>query len=1258
VNYKKIFTTIIFSSPLLFLCDIVFAYTIGSYPAIGETSATSDGGFFVYAYNVCIAGGAFIAAGALIVQGVKIFTARENAGKVAEAKERFGSIALGLGVLLSSYLMLAVINPQLLEIKLPNFADLNLTGSYNNNISSSDSVSYVEVPIGAQIESILNAVSTANNQAYNYSSLDVEDKSGEERCYLYDEYGNAKDKNGDGYITEFDEYQGLDFSICINELLKAIEHKILYLNGGKYRCGTAGYTDDDSPKAIGDIGTPASGLLGNSGKTILGTNYHDWDAPNTTTCNWTSGDAKDICWSTFETSNCNVEGTEGIINKLKKYIRDGCTCVNCGQCCKPECRCCGGPRGRDDCCQGSFNNIYDEDNPYMSLDPCTTRRSMDCMRKFINYIVYGNIVIDYEQRQKKCNPQEDAVSYPTSGVSDPTTSTSGGTPVVFDCDDFLESGDPEVSGIFTDTDTGSTQKTETTSLKAGRERLISFRTYYEKRLADLEATEKFLMSDKRLEIYSRAEMQSLQQEAVEKYSFSQDSLSFPYKYDTTAYRRKFNCSAYDNSINLNKKNVYEDDADRIQDFTGDWGIEGIDAMYTDAQKNNRKVRIRTGEMISNLHVDNSMEIGGSDYNSLTADERESSLCSRGELATLKEDNAKFFYIDKKCTGEGTGEITSTSLTMAKKRVVAWNDNLYTKGGISYLNSSNTSDSDREYYTGEEMATNGDPLTFYVLEDPKTKVDPFYTGRDQMPYYFQKGFIDFTQYAENTAIDTEIIKQRGNILPSLIPIGQLSYHTKIYAKQMIRNLNRTIEQVDAAITALDNLANGLVEGRCDCTQCQHTSAGGSGICSNFVTGAYSFCNKMQRYEYLKAGDFTVKNEEVFVENIIDDNWSRQYGGTIKMIVKNRSCGKCAEERYISTLVADNFSRAVNYRYEKVLLGEIDFYWDGESPVSLSSSPTEKNKIAADDILTIENTTNGKSKEWGDTTMPSTYSGYPSLQPLLSQGNNHLKFFVTDQWNRWILTSKIYILVLSCLKYEYSCGNSGKKVYEPPVGFELLECNAWDPTLKEERPCVDYKKDIVVTLRNQIHCGKPIIYLYPEKKTEVNVKVSFDGEFTEVIPKYNKNKGWDVIAYPNGKLINKEDNKEYDYLYWEGDTNIDFDLSKGFVIEGEKTKEFLEQKLKEIGLNKKEYDEFIEYWEPRMKNNKYNLIHFAGKEYTDTVAMNVTPNPDSVVRVFMVYQPLEEFKFIIPQEFKKFERKGFTVVEWGGGVVNKSTTPFGK
>ena len=88
---------------------------------------------------------------------------------------------------------------------------------------------------------------------------------------------------------------------------------------------------------------------------------------------------------------------------------------------------------------------------------------------------------------------------------------------------------------------------------------------------------------------------------------------------------------------------------------------------------------------------------------------------------------------------------------------------------------------------------------------------------------------------------------------------------------------------------------------------------------------------------------------------------------------------------------------------------------------------------------------------------------------------------------------------------------------------------------------------------------------------------------------------------------------------------------------------------MGLTEEEMNEFIVYWLPRMEHNKYNLISFQGEAYTDSAKLNITPAPDSMLRVFMTYVPLDETVDIEPQQFEPFERNGFTVVEWGGSEL---------
>lgn len=181
------------------------------------------------------------------------------------------------------------------------------------------------------------------------------------------------------------------------------------------------------------------------------------------------------------------------------------------------------------------------------------------------------------------------------------------------------------------------------------------------------------------------------------------------------------------------------------------------------------------------------------------------------------------------------------------------------------------------------------------------------------------------------------------------------------------------------------------------------------------------------------------------------------------------------------------------------------------------------------------------------------------------------------------------------------------------------------------------------------AKPVIYLYPEEETDVHVELELtEAELSTTYPKYNN--GWDVTAYPDGTLVNKADGSHHKYLFWDAvNCRTRFDFSKGFCVAGSDTESFLKEKLTYMGLNEQEMNEFIVYWLPLMEHNAYNLISFQSDAYTDTAKLNITPAPDSMLRIFMTYVSLEDAVDIEPQELSTFERNGFTVVEWGGSKI---------
>ena len=109
--------------------------------------------------------------------------------------------------------------------------------------------------------------------------------------------------------------------------------------------------------------------------------------------------------------------------------------------------------------------------------------------------------------------------------------------------------------------------------------------------------------------------------------------------------------------------------------------------------------------------------------------------------------------------------------------------------------------------------------------------------------------------------------------------------------------------------------------------------------------------------------------------------------------------------------------------------------------------------------------------------------------------------------------------------------------------------------------------------------------------------------------------------------------------------------GFVVQKENLIDFLEEKLEILGLNYKESNEFIMYWLPILEKSEYNYIRFQTmEEINKSMDLSIDPKPDTLIRVRMEYKPLEKEIKVKEQKLNSVERKGYTVVEWGGTNIN--------
>lgn len=203
-------------------------------------------------------------------------------------------------------------------------------------------------------------------------------------------------------------------------------------------------------------------------------------------------------------------------------------------------------------------------------------------------------------------------------------------------------------------------------------------------------------------------------------------------------------------------------------------------------------------------------------------------------------------------------------------------------------------------------------------------------------------------------------------------------------------------------------------------------------------------------------------------------------------------------------------------------------------------------------------------------------------------------------------------------------------------------------------VEYGQEVPGVLNP--HC-KPVVYLYPQQKEDVSVKLNPKGFLSESIPSYPKD-GWFVTAYPDGTIDYKD--KTYPYLYYESkildsETRVP---QEGYVRKNTEMKQLFEEILPKLGLHEKEAQAFTDYWLKALPKAPYYFVGIMDKPSIDYIEpLTISPKPDTIIRVRTYFKALEKpIDVTEPVIGQSVERNGFSVVEWGGMVKRDVNHPF--
>ena len=177
-------------------------------------------------------------------------------------------------------------------------------------------------------------------------------------------------------------------------------------------------------------------------------------------------------------------------------------------------------------------------------------------------------------------------------------------------------------------------------------------------------------------------------------------------------------------------------------------------------------------------------------------------------------------------------------------------------------------------------------------------------------------------------------------------------------------------------------------------------------------------------------------------------------------------------------------------------------------------------------------------------------------------------------------------------------------------------------------------------------KPAIYLYPQSTSSINVKIRSSIPLINTDPAY-KASGWNVLASPSGEI--SSDGKRYDYIYYEAEVPdaLLVKQKEGFVVKKDELSILLPRILPKLGLSEKETKEFSDYWNRALPYSRYYFVGVIPQANIDKIfPFEISPRPQSIIRVTLYFETLDEKINVQPPVITTPKRDGFAVVEWGG------------
>lgn len=183
---------------------------------------------------------------------------------------------------------------------------------------------------------------------------------------------------------------------------------------------------------------------------------------------------------------------------------------------------------------------------------------------------------------------------------------------------------------------------------------------------------------------------------------------------------------------------------------------------------------------------------------------------------------------------------------------------------------------------------------------------------------------------------------------------------------------------------------------------------------------------------------------------------------------------------------------------------------------------------------------------------------------------------------------------------------------------------------------------------------MIYLYSKEKKEVKITINKVDIIIQSYPEYMN--GWTVNTLDGCyNILDVESDKKlsalyYDTLLLEIPRNF---ITHGYNVERDDILEFLDSKLKTLGLNHYERNQFIVNWVKVLMENDYTHIYFETDQEVIsriTTGIEVVPKPDKLYQIRLLFEPCDRDDTYTEQKLDMLDRSGFTVIDINANTVD--------